>query len=833
MRLDLARDLNFAFRSLAKSPLLTGVAILSLALGIGANTALFTLFDQVLLRLLPVRDPRSLVMVVTRGSHTGSNWGANALSYPMYKDYRERNEVFEGILCRRGEVVNVGFQGATERAEAEMVSGNYFEVLGVPPAVGRVFTPEDERAPGAEPLLVLGHDYWRNRFSGDPGIVGQALLVNGHPMTVVGVAAAGFGGLSLGYRPSIYVPVTMKKQVTPAWDELENRRSRWLQVFARLKAGVTRETAEASLQTIYKQIISLEVEDKYFADVPPYWKEQFLKSHAVVLPGGQGYSNMRETLETPLRVLMILVGMVLLITCANVSNLMVAKATARRKEIAMRLALGAGRARVLKQLLVESGVLALIGGVLGLVLAYWISRVLIALSPTEQARLALSPSPDLRILTFNLLVSAAAALGFGLLPALQAARTDLLSTMKGQSGTSASGHGARLRKTLVVVQVFLALLLLLGSALFVQSLGNLHRVDPGFQATNLVRFKLDPMLSGYDVERTKQFFQRLRERMEGLPGVESAGLAVMAIMEGNEWDSTITVEGYRTTEGENMNPHFNSISKGYFETLGLAIRSGRDFDDRDATSAVKTVVVNETFARKYFEDGSPVGYHIGFGDGPNVVPDMEIIGVVEDAKYEDLRKEIPRQVFLNHMQSEFATEMTAYVRTSIPSEATFAAIRGEVRELDATMPLFDMNTMEDQLDRSLAVEKLVAFLSSSFGLLATLLAFVGLYGVTAFGVTRRAPEIGLRMALGAQGKMVVSMVLKEVLILTGIGVAIALPAAWWLSALVESQLFGVAPRDPFTMVLATLGLLSVAIAAGAVPAIRASRVHPVSVLRYE
>jgi predicted permease len=833
MRLDLARDVNFAFRSLAKAPLLTGVAILSLALGIGANTALFTLFDQVLLRLLPVRDPRSLVMVATRGSHSGSNRGANAISYPMYKDYRERNEVFEGILCRRGEVVNIGFRGVTERAEAELVSGNYFEVLGVPPAAGRLFTLEDERAPGAEPLVVLGHDYWRNRFAADPKILGQALLVNGYPMTVVGVAAAGFGGISLGSRPGVYVPVTMKKQVTPSWDDLENRRSRWVQSFARLKPGVTREAAEASMQTLYTQIIRQEVEDPYFANVDEYWKEQFLKSNAVVLPGGQGYSNLRRTLETPLRVLMILVSMVLLITCANVSNLMVAKASARRKEIAMRLALGAGRARILKQLLVESFVLALAGGVLGLAMAYWLSHVLIALAPTEEARLALSPTPDARILSFTLLVSAVAALGFGLLPALQAARTDLLSTMKGQSGTSAAGYGARLRKSLVVVQVFVALLLLLGSALFVQSLANLHGVDPGFRATNLVRFKLDPMLSGYDVARTKEFYQRLRGQLSRLPGVESVGLAVVAIMEGNEWDSTITVEGYRDAEGENMNPHFNSISDGYFETLGLAIRSGRDFDERDVMGAVETVVVNETFARKYFKDGNPVGYHLAFGDGPNVVPDLEIVGVVEDAKYENLRDEVPRQVFVNHMQAEWASEMTAYVRTSLPSETTFAAIREEVRELDATMPLFDMNTMEDQLDRSLAVEKLVAFLSSAFGLLATLLAFVGLYGVTAFGVTRRAPEIGLRMALGARGDMVVSMVLKEVLILTGIGVAVAMPAAWWLAALVESQLFGVAPRDPVTIALATLGLLSVAIAAGAVPALRASRVNPTSVLRYE
>jgi predicted permease len=822
-----------AFRSLAKTPVLTMVALLSLALGIGANAAIFTLFDQVLLRLLPVGDPRSLVMVATRGSHTGSNRGANALSYPMYKDYRERNQVFDGVLCRREETVNAGFGGKTERARAELASGNYFEVLGVSPALGRVLQREDERAPGAEPVAVLGYDYWRSRFSSDPRIPGGALLVNGHPMTVVGVAPPGFRGVSLGFEPDLYVPVTMKKQVTPSWDDLEDRRSRWVQVFARLKPDISRETAEASIGLLYKQIIAVEVQEDYFKDVSPYWKEEFLKSHAVVLPGGQGYSGMREQLALPLRMLMILVGLVLLITCANVSNLLVAKATSRSKEVALRLALGARRPAIVKQLLVESLLLALAGGLAGLAVAYWTTRGLLLLAPTEQARLALSPAPDGRIVLFTLGLSALAAVIFGLLPALQSARTDLVSTMKQASGTTAAGHGARVRKTLVVVQVTVALVLLLGSALFVQSLRNLNRVDPGFRATNLLRFKINPMLGGYDVEGSKQFYQRLLERIQSLPGIDSTGLAAVPIMEGDEWDSTVGVEGYPVAEGEDMNPHFNSVSPRYFETLGLAIRTGRDFDERDQMGSKKSVVVNETFARKYFPKGSPLGYHIGWGGGPNAKLDMEIVGVVQDSKYENLRNEIPRQVFIAYPQAEWADEMTAYVRSAIDSEKMFAAIRDEVRKLDPAMPVFDMNTMEDQLDRSLAVERLVAFLSSAFGVLATLLAFLGLYGVTAFGVVRRSAEIGLRMALGAKAGSVVRMVLKEVTLLAGIGVGIALPLAWWLSELARSQLYGVAPRDRLTLAAATLSLLAVSLAAGAVPALRASRVSPVSVLRYE
>ncbi len=825
------QNVRFAYRSLKKSPVLTLASILSLALGIGANTAIFTLFDQVLLRLLPVEDPKSLVMVATRGSHTGSNRGTNSISYPMYKDYRERNQVFEGILCRRGEVVNLGYQSSTERAEAELVSGNYFEVLGIEPALGRVFTLGDERAPGADPVVVLAYDFWRNRFSGDRAILGQSVRINGYPMTVVGVAAPGFEGLSLGFRPRLYVPVTMKKQVTPSWDDLENRRSRWLQVFARLKPGVTPEAAEASIGTLYKQIIAMEVQEPYFDKVTPYYRDRFLESRAVVLPGGQGYSGAREDLKTPLRVLMILVGFVLLITCANVSNLMVAKATGRTKEIAMRLALGAGRFRIIEQLLVESGLLALAGGLLGLALAYWISRGLIRLAPSEPMRQSLSATPDARILLFVLAVSAGTALLFGLVPALQAARTDLVSTMKQQSGAAGAGQGSRIRKTLVIVQVFLALLLLLGSGLFLQSLRNLHRVDPGFEATNLVRFKLNPPLSGYDVPRTKELYRRLRQRLDATAGVSATGLAVVAIMEGDEWDSTVSVEGYPTAEGEDMNPHFNSISPRYFETLGLRLKTGRDFDARDVEGSTKTIIINETFARKYFK-GSPLGFHIGFG-GPSSKPDMEIVGVVEDAKYENLREDVPRQVFVAYQQADWASEMTVYVRTSLPSEAMFATIRKEVADLDATMPLFDMSTMEDQLDRSLSVERLVALLSSAFGLLATLLAFMGLYGVTAFGVTRRSSEIGLRMALGAEGTTVVRMVLREVLILSAIGVAMALPAAWWLAELVRSQLYGVAPRDPLTIAFSTFALVAVALVAGAVPALRASRLSPVSVLRYE
>jgi predicted permease len=826
------RDLRFALRSLRRTPGFTVIVVVSLALGIGANTAIFTLFDQVLLRLLPVRDPDSLVMVASRGSHSGNNRGSNAISYPMFEDYRERNEVFSGVLCRFGTQANLSWGDSTERTAAELVSGNYFELLGIPAALGRTFSMEDETAAGANPVVVLDHELWRHRFASDPAIVGQAVRINDHPMTVIGVVAPGFRGVALGFRPSLYVPVTMKAVMTPSWDDFENRRSRWLHVYARLRPGVTRTEAEASIATLYKQIIQDEAKEPFFKQVSPYQLEQFLASNAVVLPAAQGYSELRRALEIPLRILAALVGLVLLITCANVSNLLVARAAAREREISIRLGLGAGRGRIVRQLLVESFLLAAGGAALGLVVSYWTSRALRLLAPNEQVRLAISPGIDARVLGFSLAAAAFAAVLFGLLPALQVSRPDLVGALKEQAGSIAGGRG-RLRRTLVVVQVALSLLLLMGSGLFLRSLRHLRTVDPGFEPTSLIRFKIDPMLSGRDVAGAKALYGELQERLEAVPGVTSVGLAVVAIMEGDEWDSTVRVEGYQSKDGEDMNPHFNSVSPGYFRTLGIPIVAGQDFDDRLGTPARKAVIVNRTFARRYFGDQSPLGYHVGWNSDPASPPDLEIIGVVEDAKYEDLAEAVPRQIYVAYPQNDWATGMTVYIRSGLPSERMFESVRDEMRRVDARIPLYDLGTMEDQIDRSLAIQKLVAFLSSAFGALATVLALVGLYGVTAYGVARRSREIGIRMALGAESSRVLRTVLSEVLVLAAIGVAIALPLTWWLTKLVQSQLHGVEPRDPLSFGLAIGALLAVALLAGALPARRASRVDPAEVLRYE
>jgi predicted permease len=810
----------------------TAIAVLSLALGIGANTAIFTLTDQVLLRMLPVKDPERLVMVATAGAHMGSNAGMNVLSYPMYKDYRDQNQVFTGMLCSRATMINLGLDGPADFAEAEIVSGTYFDVLGVPAFLGRVFGKADETNFGANPVVVLSYDYWRSRFNADRTIVGKTVRLNSYPMTVVGVAAPGYDGLVLGFRAKVFVPVTMTKQLMPGGDP-DDRRSRWVQVFARLRPGVSIAKAESSIRIIHKQIINQEVQDAYFNDVSEYNRQQFLRSYAIVMPGGQGYSGMRRVLEVPLQVLMGLVGIVLLIACANVSNLMVARASGRQKEVAIRLTLGAGRWRIARQLLIESLVLALAAGALGLAVSYWSTNAIKLLAPTQQIADSLTATPDLRTLAFALGASILAAILFGLLPAVQLSKTSLASVMKEQAGSIAGGHGARTRKILVAAQVMLSLVLLVGSGLFIQSLRNLRNQDPGFRSTNLIRFTINPRQAGYSTERTRDFYRQLQQRLEALPGVESAALARIGLLEGNNWDSSVTVEGYRAQDGENMNPNFNAISPHYFKTLGIAVKAGREFQDSDQIQGKKVVLVNETFAKRYFPGGNPLGYRIGLGRGPKTKVDMEIVGVVADVKYSNLRDEVPRQVFLCHAQLEQASGMVFYARTSLASERMFGMIREEVHRADAALPVYRLYTMDDQLDRSLAVERLVAYLSSAYGLLASLLALIGLYGVTAYSVARRAREIGIRMALGAEAGMVMRMVLREVLLLAGIGIAVGLPLAWWLTQLVRSQLYGIEPRDPVTLASAVVGLIAVAALAGVAPALRASRLDPVKVLRYE
>jgi len=832
--------LRHAVRGLRRSPLFASIAVLSLGLGIGANTAIFTLIDQILLRKLSVQAPDQLVMVYQRANNMGSNMGSRMNSYPLFQDLQEKAEPFSAVLCRRLVSASLSVDDETERVEAELVSGNYFSVLGVKPAIGRVLNAdEDDQTKGGHPVVVLSHAYWTSRFAGDPGVVGRKIRVNDYPMTIVGVSAEGFAGLDPARAPQIRVPVQMKEQLMPtvSWLKMEDRRARWVQVFARLKPGYTLETAAAPLQGLFTQIRAYEMTLPAAKDWSAYSREEFMKGQLLIADAALGYSPLRNDFSTALVVLMCMVGLVLLIACANVANLLIARGLARQKEIALRLSLGATRGRLVRQLLAESLVLSFAGGLLGLALAFFMTRGLLALVPQQGQPLLITPSPDPRILAFTSVLTLTTGIVFGLVPALRASRPDPWTTLKDTVGSIAgTGESLFLRKGLVAAQVGLSFLLLFGAGLFVTSLQNLETAETGVALDNLVTFQVAPGLSGYDDEKATIFYRTLRERLSGMPGVESVGVASVPILAGDEWDSSMSVEGHEAKDGEDMQAFMNAVSPGYFRTMKTTLLEGRDFTEADVRNpfpeegAPGIAIVNRSFAQHFFGDRSAVGRRLGWGLGPDTKLDIEIVGVVSDALYEGPREGVRRQVFIPNWGKN---DGVFYVRARSASDAVFSAVRAEVKRLDPGMPVHAMKTVEGQLDETLLTDRLIAMLSAGFGLLATLLASIGLYGVMAFVVARRRKEIGIRLALGAQPGAVTRQVMAEVLLLLGLGLALGVPAALALGQYVASQLYGVQVHDA-TIALSTIAILSlVSAAAGFVPARRASRTDPILALRYE
>ena len=830
----LLSDLRFAFRGLRRSPLFSIVAILSLALGIGANSAIFTLIDQVLLRKLPVVRPDELVMLYQQGPHNGSNMGARMHSYPIYQDYQQRAEPLAEVLCRRLVSVSVSIDNRTERLEAELISGNYFTMLGVKPAIGRVFnSQEDDQVYQGHPVVVLSYDYWVSRFAREPGVIGRKILVNGSPMTIVGVSAAGFAGIDPARAPQIRVPILMKPVMTPEWNwlHMDDRRARWVQVFGRLKPGYTIESAAAPLQGLFTQIRTYEMTLPAAKDWSTFSRDRFMKGQLLATSAAMGYSPLRNDFSTPLLVLMCMVGLVLLIACANVANLLIARGFMRQKEIAVRLSLGASRGRLVRQLLVESLVLSSAGGIVGLGLAFVLTRGLLALIPSEGQPLLIRPEPDVRILAFTLGLTCLTGIVFGLLPALRASRPDPWVTLKDTVGSIAGTGGSLfLRKGLVTAQVALSFLLLFGAGLFVRSLQNLQGTDTGVALDNLVTFQLSPALNGYDGPRAVQFYQSLLERLRSAPGVTSTAMAAVPILSGDEWDNSTSVEGHRPADGEDMQAFMNALSPEYFKTMKIPLLEGRDFARMDYKENSKVAIVNRRFAEHFFKGTSAVGKHLGRGTGPNTKLDVEIIGVVADSLYEGPREGVRRQVFVPHFGSGGAV---FYVRTTMPSSAAYSLVRNELKQQDASMPVYALKTVEAQLDETLLTDRLIALLSAGFGLLATILASVGLYGVMAFVVARRKKELGIRLALGAQPALVIWLVMREVLLLLVIGLAVGIPAAMLLGRYVSSQLYGIQAADPIIAVSTTVLIALVSAAAGLIPAHRASRIDPILALRTE
>jgi predicted permease len=827
----LSRDIRHAIRSLRQAPGFVLIVVLTLGLGIGANTAIFSLMDQVLLRPLPVHDPSALVLLDGPGAFQGRTVNLATFSYPMYVDFRDRNEVFSGVLARFPLSTTVVWRGASERANGELVSGNYFDVLGVPPALGRVLNAADDRVPGAHPVAVLSYGYWQRRFGGDPLVLNQTITVNGHPLTIVGVSARGFAGVQVGQAADVMLPLMMKAQMTPTWNDLDNRRSRWVTVMARLKPGVSRTAAEAAMNVIYRQINEQEVKD--IPNNSENFRKRFVSKHLDVLPGHRGLSDLRREFSTPLIVLMSMVGVVLLIACANVANLLLARTTARQKEIALRLALGAGRGRIIRQQLVESGLLALAGTVVGLLLAWWTGGLLLAALPGDPAARNLSAEPDLRITGFAIGTGVLTALLFGIVPAIQATRAGVIGALKEESGSVAGGsRQARLRRVLVIGQVALSMLLLAGAGLFARSLYNLKWLDPGFRVDDLFVFSIDPSLSGYEGGRLTSLYRRMQEELVAVPGVRSVSMSEVGTLAGDNWSQTVRVDGYEAKEGEDLNPSVDGIGPRYFETMGIPLVSGREFTERDVIGAPKVAIINETMAKYFYGSSNPIGRRFGFGRGKPT--DIEIVGIAKDVRSVELRDQPPRYVYIPYAQDDSVTQLTYYVRAARDDGGAIAAgIRQSVRRLDPNLPIFNMKTMAVQIDESLFVERMVAVLSVAFGALATLLAAIGLYGVMSYAVTRRTREIGIRMALGAERGRVLWLVLREVAAMALAGIAGGLAAALWVTRQVQSQLYGLSPNDPLTLGIAMGLLATVAIASGYIPARRATTIDPMIALKQQ
>jgi len=836
MMTGLAQDFRYALRQLGKAPGFAAVAIITLALGIGANTAIFSLLDQALLRNLQVKDADRLVILQSLGSfngHTSSRTDENfSFSYPMYRDLRDHNSVFSGLIATSWAQVGVQWHNQPELVAAELVSGNYFDVLGVQPVLGRVLVASDDVVPDANPVIVLSFNYWQRRFGADQAVVNQSILVNGRPFTILGVVPPGFHSVVMGDTPDVFVPITMKSEIRPGITDLLERKSRWLNIIGKLQPGLTREQAEAGINPVWYSIRAEELKQR--AHTSDSFKESFLtKSHLFVRDGAKGFSPLRSHIQEPLLIIMAMVGLVALMACVNVGSLLLVRAAGRIREMSVRYALGARRARVVQQLLVEGLLLGLAGGALGIAIAPSISAWLINMIWSRTTGdLPFSSHPDLRILLFNFSLALLVSLIFSLAPAAQFWRPNLAPALKQQAMTAGSGP-LRFRRFSVAVQIGLSILVLMGAGLFVRTLHNLKSLNVGFETDHLVTFGVQPTLAGYRPDQARDLETRVLQTLAELPGVRSAAGTTDPELADTNISNNITLAGYTEKENEDMNVESPRVSPGYFSTMRMTLIAGREFTGQDRDSSHKVAVVNESFARHYFgEPQRAIGHYYGKGGGQASI-DTEIVGVVKDAKHTGVRQEITRTTFTPYLQESDPGAMVFYVRTWQSPESAEATIRRAMQTLDSKLVLDNFKTMQEQIDDILTDERVIAILASSFGILAVLMAAVGLYGVLAYSTAQRTREIGIRIALGAARTSVMRMVLVEVLWLAGISIAFALPASLLLTHAARSQLFGISSSDPLTLVVVTLLVAVVALASALLPARRAAKTDPIVALRYE
>jgi len=833
------RDLRLAFRNLAKTPFVSLVAILSLALGIGANSAIFSLFNQMLLRPLPVPAPHELVNLGAPGPKPGSTSCQQAgdceqvFSYPMFRDLERVQTSVTGIAAHRMFGANLAYQGQTESAEGVLVSGSFFPVLGLQPAIGRLFTPDDDKTPGGHPLAVLTYDYWRRRFQEDPSVLGQALIVNGHAFTIVGVTPREFEGTVLGSRPSVYVPITMRAEMQSGFQGpgFENRRAYWAYLFGRLKPGVSLDQALVTLNGAYRPIVN-DVEAPLQTGLSDQTMARFRAKELTVVPGARGQSTVHREARAPLIILLAVTGTVLLIACANIANLLLARGAGRAAEMAVRLSIGASRGQLVRQLLTESVVLALLGATLGVLVAKWTLDLIVTLVPPEAAALV-AFTLDPTMLAFAAVLAVVTGLVFGLFPALHSTKPELATTLKNQAGQPSGAKAAkRFRATLATVQIAMSMALLVPAGLFAMSLVNVSRVDLGIKPDHLVTFSVSPILNGYDAARTRTLFERMEADLAALPGVSSAGFSMIPLLSGDNWNNDLTVEGFEAGPDTNTNGAYNSVGPDFFRTMGMPLVSGRAFTHADGLGAPKVVVVNQAFTRKFNLGADALGRRVkeGRGDGP---PDMEIVGVVQDAKYSEVKRAIGAQYFTPYRQQKELGFGYFYVRTQLDPEQLLTAVPGVVKALDPNLPVEELKTMDMQIRENVFMDRMISVLSTGFAVLATLLAAIGLYGVLAYTVAQRTREFGLRMALGADGGRVRGMVMRQVAVMAVIGGLVGLVVAVGIGQAAQSLLFEIKGYDPVVLSLSAAVLAVVTLAAGYLPALRASRIDPMKALRYE
>jgi len=808
-----AKDFRYAVRMLARNPAFAAVAILSLALGVGANTAIFSLTDAVLLRMLPVDKPEELELIGVMDGPAPMF----SFSYPIFRELRRRDQAMSEIFARASVPASLIVARQTGRGVAEMVSGNYFRALGVQPAVGRLFTDDDDRVPLAAPVAVVSYRFWREQLGADPEAAGKQIHIDSFPFTVVGVAPAAFFGVEVGTVPDIWVPMMMQQRVFGSAPAFDNSNWGWLSVLGRRRPGMSEAQAQAGLNVAFQQVAR--------EDRGKFWNHP--SEIAICLePGGKGLSRLRGRFENPLYVLMAVTAVVLLIACANLANLLLARATARSREIAVRLAMGAGRGRLIRQLLTESLVLALAGGAGGYVVSGWCVNLLLRFLPAEGNRpVAVHVAADVRLMGFTLLVSIGAALLFGLAPALRATSPELAGALK-NDGSATRSRRFGLKSALAMVQVALSLLLLVGAGLFLRSLRNATAIAIGLKTENVVLATMNPRLSGYTPEQTAAFYSLLETELRGKAGVRAVGFSEAPWLSGAFNQVGMQVPGRPDPPG-GRSILVAGVGGDFFDAVGIRILRGRGFGLQDTAGSVKVAVISQLAVRYFFGEQEPVGKTVRMGGQL-----VEIIGVAADSKYRSVREDMPRVGYLSQAQSP-AAERTVYVRTAGNPVPMMAAVRSTVRGLDRSLPVYDVKTFAEQKSESLVRERLIATLTGFFGALAVLLAAMGLYGVMSYGVGQRTREIGIRMSLGADRGTVVRMVLRDCFAMVAAGIAIGLPLSAWLSRLVESELFGVRPNDPATVAGATLLLAGMGVLAGYVPARRASRVDPMRALRYE